>query len=189
MGGKPRDGTSPPTRGKPGEAQEAHAARRNIPAYTGKTMRAGKCITSAPEHPRLHGENCTMISASESHSGTSPPTRGKRHQRRVGHLIPRNIPAHTGKTWGNRPTPAIWAEHPRPHGENAVHRVVLNAPDGTSPPTRGKPSSCQAARPPPGLWYLPTPRFQITIPAQKRARAGAVVRAPLPPFPTPRPLR
>ena len=73
--------------------------------------------------------------------GTSPRTRGK--QLNVPNITPsrRNIPAHAGKTLQLRPRGERAAEHPRARGENVSIAEPFSRGNGTSPRTRGKPST------------------------------------------------
>ena len=95
-------------------------------------------VTCSRAHPRSHGENRIIASASSTPTGSSPLTRGKQGHLHVGFLRPRLIPTHAGKT---KPARAFagggWA-HPRSRGEN---QATLYAPPdarGSSPLTRGK---------------------------------------------------
>ena len=73
--------------------------------------------------------------------GTSPRTRGKRYPRGVKRLEARNIPAHAGKTGGGHRLGGAAEEHPRARGENNQEAAGLPLEEGTSPRTRGKPST------------------------------------------------
>ncbi len=101
----------------------------------------------ATEHPRLHGENGPVSVADDVHAGTSPPTRGKPASIRPGSVLHRNIPAYTGKTNGFMLRAALFKEHPRLHGENAISCCNCSWRSGTSPPTRGKLGHVVRARP------------------------------------------
>ena len=157
------DGTSPPTRGKPGVGVGLQRKPRNIPAHTGKTKRKASHHNRNTEHPRPHGENVRKRNYSSGTSGTSPPTRGKLMRGCGRQGRGRNIPAHTGKTGrGCRAGPAR-PEHPRPHGENLGEYYTGGIEGGTSPPTRGKPGTGPVHR-----------HHQRNIPAHtgKTTRAG-----------------
>ena len=54
-------GTSPRARGKPILAPSAALAARNIPACAGKTIRMVGDLQQDEEHPRVRGENHTVI--------------------------------------------------------------------------------------------------------------------------------
>ena len=134
-------GTSPRTRGKQLTDRLEAVRERNIPAHAGKTPRSGLMWCLAREHPRARGENRYVSCNRRPNGGTSPRTRGKRL--RVFSRIPsqRNIPAHAGKTFGYQCSWLPWQEHPRARGENIEHACLGNVCQGTSPRTRGKPSS------------------------------------------------
>ena len=95
---RPPPGSSPLTRGKPGQATDPRDRCGLIPAHAGKTgARSGPhCAQRA--HPRSRGENPGHSTKKAATRGSSPLTRGK-------HLatdtLPGDsglIPAHAGKT-------------------------------------------------------------------------------------------
>ena len=71
-------------------------------------------------------------------SGSSPLTRGKPSANAAGALVTRLIPAHAGKTLGERSRRARHEAHPRSRGENIKTGLSENAHLGSSPLTRGK---------------------------------------------------
>ena len=134
-----RRGSSPLTRGKHGLLVHAGHVRGLIPAHAGKTP-AGKafaCPTWA--HPRSRGENRRPTAAWRSTVGSSPLTRGKRHEDGPRELLGGLIPAHAGKTTTRRYSPDRSPAHPRSRGENFTTRRETTAVVGSSPLTRGKP--------------------------------------------------
>ena len=72
------NGSSPLTRGKPGEIIKGDNVRRLIPAHAGKTVGGGEPESVDGAHPRSRGEN------------------GDQRRPRV--RLFRLIPAHAGKT-------------------------------------------------------------------------------------------
>ena len=56
-----RAGTSPRMRGKLDLAKLRHSAGRNIPAYAGKTLLAPDRRVAVTEHPRVCGENISLL--------------------------------------------------------------------------------------------------------------------------------
>ena len=76
--GATAEGTSPRTRGKRAIGFTLEVAKRNIPAYAGKTSGAGGADDQAAEHPRVRGENQLGRFRMLKQHGTSPRTRGKR---------------------------------------------------------------------------------------------------------------
>ena len=102
-GGMPRaaaSGSSPLTRGKRSIREDERTMTGLIPAHAGKTCphRSRRPIHRA--HPRSRGENGTIAGASAPAIGSSPLTRGKQIDPRVGVIRLRLIPAHAGKTPG-----------------------------------------------------------------------------------------
>ena len=91
-------GTSPRTRGKHLQAQQAYSAPRNIPAHAGKTPLAAVVANDTAEHPRARGENLLPFCLGIIRMGTSPRTRGKQYLDVLGEMPAGNIPAHAGKT-------------------------------------------------------------------------------------------
>ena len=91
-------GSSPLTRGKPGDL--GHHQRRGglIPAHAGKTSHAITASGLTWAHPRSRGENTRRRGESAARQGSSPLTRGKRWRARRGHRGRGLIPAHAGKT-------------------------------------------------------------------------------------------
>ena len=85
-------------RGKLREPLLVPPARRNIPAYAGKTRQTGSIVKTQPEHPRVCGENAWLAEEEKLIAGTSPRMRGK-HMPELEFLAKsRNIPAYAGKT-------------------------------------------------------------------------------------------
>ena len=70
-------GTSPRMRGKPAALVQLQTAKRNIPAYAGKTRRINVIWPSLTEHPRVCGENIAKYTELNTPKGTSPRMRGK----------------------------------------------------------------------------------------------------------------
>ena len=136
-----RLGTSPRTRGKHHLRKMGQELVRNIPAHAGKTYSLPLPVSAVPEHPRARGENHVTTLTQNLAPGTSPRTRGKHHQRAGEADIIRNIPAHAGKTTITHYGRREGEEHPRARGENVFRRLKIPVPYGTSPRTRGKPSS------------------------------------------------
>ena len=132
------EGSSPLTRGKPGDRHGAGLRRRLIPAHAGKTLSGIVWPRTAWAHPRSRGENDLADRQGVTLVGSSPLTRGKLAQVApvIGGL--RLIPAHAGKTPRRPRRPASQGAHPRSRGENGRPRQVLRSRQGSSPLTRGK---------------------------------------------------
>jgi len=70
--------------------------------------------------------------------GSSPLTRGKRHEVRGQGCAAGLIPAHAGKTGRWRSRSGVWTAHPRSRGENLIAPLITATRAGSSPLTRGK---------------------------------------------------
>ena len=91
-------GSSPLTRGKPGDG-EAHPLRDGlIPAHAGKTFLPSRRTAAYRAHPRSRGENGKADYDALKRWGSSPLTRGKRLGSIPNRPTKRLIPAHAGKT-------------------------------------------------------------------------------------------
>ena len=71
------DGSSPLTRGKPGEGRAGGARGGLIPAHAGKTVFMIVVVATETAHPRSRGENGRPQERVIWKSGSSPLTRGK----------------------------------------------------------------------------------------------------------------
>ena len=115
-------GSSPLTRGKHEENGVSGHRRGLIPAHAGKTAAIAWQVSTARVHPHARGENANTYPRFDVDAGSSPLTRGKRHdQRRVG--APRGlIPAHAGKTTAASHSARGAGAHPRSREENWFFR-------------------------------------------------------------------
>ena len=134
-------GSSPLTRGKRRVHREAASLRRLIPAHAGKTQPPNPGSAVDPAHPRSRGENSPHTRVRMAFPGSSPLTRGKRQITVLSGGDLGLIPAHAGKTRASRmdwpPAPA----HPRSRGENSDRQAGCCPGAGSSPLTRGKPTT------------------------------------------------
>ena len=133
-----RAGSSPLTRGKPGQATDPRDRRGLIPAHAGKTSRHGWCCAPPAAHPRSRGENRTEVLLDRSRPGSSPLTRGKLLTGPTRAGKDGLIPAHAGKTNKAFSTGMRSSAHPRSRGENYWRRFGEVSAMGSSPLTRGK---------------------------------------------------
>ena len=131
-------GSSPLTRGKLRRRNVRARPARLIPAHAGKTVALRYRRTRLPAHPRSRGENVVADTKKFSRAGSSPLTRGKLLDRRVGLALQRLIPAHAGKTASAGTQPESRAAHPRSRGENRLEFAAQEGNNGSSPLTRGK---------------------------------------------------
>ncbi len=72
--------------------------KRLIPAYAGNTQVEGSTLFSETAHPRLRGEHFVHLYWTPAIDGSSPPTRGTRHDREARRKKHRLIPAYAGNT-------------------------------------------------------------------------------------------
>ena len=122
-----------------------------IPAHAGKTISRMIRVSGLGAHPRSRGENAPIATTAKPMGGSSPLTRGKLALVQVNGAGKRLIPAHAGKTrFPSRDVRARWA-HPRSRGENSWLPSCVRRFAGSSPLTRGKPSSRSRAKPVRGL--------------------------------------
>ena len=133
-----KTGSSPLTRGKPVGRYPRSRASGLIPAHAGKTRGGRADPRDRRAHPRSRGENGHLASGRVAGQGSSPLTRGK-HLSSPSLLPPgRLIPAHAGKTSGERPRMGGVSAHPRSRGENGQKVHSGRPAGGSSPLTRGK---------------------------------------------------
>ena len=117
----------------------------SIPAHAGKTTPTRRPWCGSSAHPRSRGENQQRLDLGAESRGSSPLTRGKPRPQSWQKRASRLIPAHAGKTAGVRRADQGDGAHPRSRGENAILLGVPFTTAGSSPLTRGKPSSRCAA--------------------------------------------
>ena len=131
-------GSSPLTRGKRDRIGSCRYEARLIPAHAGKTLCRGWHCHGRGAHPRSRGENSPCTTSWLIRLGSSPLTRGKRHEVRGQGCAAGLIPAHAGKTGRWRSRSGVWTAHPRSRGENGEVEIPEWRLDGSSPLTRGK---------------------------------------------------
>ena len=130
-------GSSPHTRGAPG--QQSHQDRRRwiIPAYAGSTPGYQAILVCLSDHPRIRGEHPSARSNSANTPGSSPHTRGAPRYDTLTACHSGIIPAYAGSTHTPQRSRRPGRDHPRIRGE---HDYIKRAPeglDGSSPHTRG----------------------------------------------------
>ena len=134
-----KEGSSPLTRGAPQVPLSEMVNTGLIPAHAGSTKGTETLLLEGTAHPRSRGEHACAMLILWSAVGSSPLTRGARHQSGHRHGLHGLIPAHAGSTsYRVRPAP-VRPAHPRSRGEHAgvdfSHCLVA----GSSPLTRGAP--------------------------------------------------
>ena len=92
------DGSSPLTRGKLALETLDDTRGGLIPAHAGKTRPCPQAWQWSGAHPRSRGENTMHVAIVGFVPGSSPLTRGKRHESAQQPTVPGLIPAHAGKT-------------------------------------------------------------------------------------------
>ena len=131
-------GSSPRVRGKHYVRWVCFVCLGLIPACAGKTV--GLCVFHfhRSAHPRVCGENFTLIQSLDIDVGSSPRVRGKLHSLGCAYFDQGLIPACAGKTTSLEFTRLrAWA-HPRVCGENAMIGTAVAGAAGSSPRVRGK---------------------------------------------------
>ena len=132
-----RAGSSPPARGTLGEAANAGATRRFIPACAGNTRRRARLMLRPSVHPRLRGEHPDGLLDLPLVGGSSPPARGTRAFRWNAPSHVRFIPACAGNTECRAGCRSAWPVHPRLRGEHRLLYGPAPCRFGSSPPARG----------------------------------------------------
>ena len=131
-------GSSPRVRGKRTLHQAKDRPTGLIPACAGKTNTSSGKRPSNWAHPRVCGENWTVVCVFVFCVGSSPRVRGK-----PATLCPwcsswGLIPACAGKTQDRYSLCSRQQAHPRVCGENKRHRLACAPKLGSSPRVRGK---------------------------------------------------
>ena len=132
-------GSSPRGRGKLTQHQDIAIHAGLIPAWAGKTIRAGLLINDVEAHPRVGGENAGFGGAHRAVDGSSPRGRGKRDATTASGYTDGLIPAWAGKTACGVDQHRRSRAHPRVGGENRLYSYTVSSPTGSSPRGRGKP--------------------------------------------------
>ena len=143
--GRSGTGSSPRVRGNPPDRPRILRDRGLIPACAGKTAGRTQRPSASLAHPRVCGENATVVLTARTRAGSSPRVRGKRRPRRDHHLRDGLIPACAGKTWTSSAPGRSATAHPRVCGENRTRRTRL-VRDLGSGKTVISPASCGSTR-------------------------------------------
>ena len=95
---KPNDtfGSSPHTRGTPGNCRTILQTARFIPAYAGNAAGSGGGNPVQPVHPRIRGERSYLVWFCRDAPGSSPHTRGTQVCEFIALCRGRFIPAYAG---------------------------------------------------------------------------------------------
>ncbi len=132
-------GSSPRSRGTPGQRPQRPGPQRFIPALAGNTWshRPGWCRCAV--HPRARGEHPVGAVPVTVSIGSSPRSRGTLSRARIFMAPLRFIPAlagNTGREGAPTPTRPV---HPRARGEHPPDRSMPPPRRGSSPRSRGTP--------------------------------------------------
>ena len=133
-------GSSPRVRGKPARPLPPVETGGLIPACAGKTPVGGSPMRGCRAHPRVCGENFTVLRETVETVGSSPRVRGKPRQRGQSHHRRGLIPACAGKTGAEGLDDHARQAHPRVCGENHCELNHVRPRRGSSPRVRGKPT-------------------------------------------------
>ena len=138
-------GSSPLTRGARPGLNSLIDGFRLIPAYAGSTGGVGGVEYEERAHPRLRGEHIGPRRSCGARGGSSPLTRGARGSQYELANQPGLIPAYAGSTCGSSFTTLHAGAHPRLRGEHLRGVLFFPCCLGSSPLTRGAPSSSWGA--------------------------------------------
>ena len=112
-------GSSPRVRGKPLLRLFSDGDSGLIPACAGKTEWCDRLTEQITAHPRVCGENLSVLCLGSNGRGSSPRVRGKRIPAFKQFAQWRLIPACAGKTTRSGKQTRLFPAHPRVCGENA----------------------------------------------------------------------
>ena len=143
---------------------------RIIPAYAGSTPSGFTGCRSTGDHPRIRGEHSTTRPLGEDLPGSSPHTRGAPRRRSARRCRLGIIPAYAGSTNLHHYLQEMRWDHPRIRGEHQEGVCSITCTPGSSPHTRGAPSSSTSRPLPP--WIIPayagsTPREMCRDPSSR----------------------
>ena len=130
-------GSSPLTRGAHSSTSSRTLESGLIPAHAGSTLRPCRNSPTRRAHPRSRGEHKHFCLDFPVEDGSSPLTRGARHNAVAPAVDFGLIPAHAGSTRPQYAHPQPARAHPRSRGEHLYGVAILTGGKGSSPLTRG----------------------------------------------------
>ena len=133
-----RLGSPPRVRGKPPLVGLDKPFHRITPACAGKTLSPSSAERWLKDHPRVCGENSTLLRKLGGKWGSPPRVRGKQDEVESADGDERITPACAGKTARHRKSAHLRRDHPRVCGENTVSPISSAARRGSPPRVRGK---------------------------------------------------
>ena len=110
-------GSSPYARGTDGVCDIPSKGTGIIPVCTGNRFHDTTYASLIWDHPRMHGEQCSMPYTWRLVSGSSPYARGTAYRKGFHRLLRRIIPVCTGNSASSVACPNKPSDHPRMHGE------------------------------------------------------------------------
>ena len=135
------DGSSPLSRGIPDLPSARQNCIRIIPALAGNTSVVRPAGGVEPDHPRSRGEYWVLRCGSAVARGSSPLSRGIQVASQYLEAGRRIIPALAGNTIRPNSRRTSSKDHPRSRGEYGILHRDRPADPGSSPLSRGIPSS------------------------------------------------
>ncbi len=133
-------GSSPRARGGPRTRRASSRAARLIPACAGRTGCGPRSCTRQAAHPRVRGEDATLLDAAMLLAGSSPRARGGRPAGTHSTTAVGLIPACAGRTIWTPSTSRSMTAHPRVRGEDRCPAHGFAFLPGSSPRARGGPT-------------------------------------------------
>ena len=142
--------TPPRMRGRPVYVSIAARYARNTPAYAGKTAFCGNIQTFFKKHPRVCGEDRSILPRCSERIETPPRMRGRPLHLQASCAPAGNTPAYAGKTGEDLPQSTLNEKHPRVCGEDHIQSQSEIPVKETPPRMRGRPSSAGVISSPSG---------------------------------------
>jgi len=130
-------GSSPRSRGPLLQLAGDRPVLRFIPAFAGTTQQPRRALPPFAVHPRVRGDHDETPAKSRLSSGSSPRSRGPRHDLVAPPLQQRFIPAFAGTTDARGSTRRGTPVHPRVRGDHLYGVCERRQRDGSSPRSRG----------------------------------------------------
>ena len=134
---RPRAGSSPHTRGLPGQALGTPQRGGIIPAHAGFTHLSSSSAAGVWDHPRTRGVYRAREGPQVTPRGSSPHTRGLHAMGGATVWAIGIIPAHAGFTHDDGGPHRRGRDHPRTRGVYTQGRAYDLLKRGSSPHTRG----------------------------------------------------
>ena len=130
--------TPPRMRGRPVYVSIAARYARNTPAYAGKTAFCGNIQTFFKKHPRVCGEDRSILPRCSERIETPPRMRGRPLHLQASCAPAGNTPAYAGKTGEDLPQSTLNEKHPRVCGEDHIQSQSEIPVKETPPRMRGR---------------------------------------------------